>query len=164
MAVGSTGAPAYCPSGLSRQTDLVGTVLPLQVTSDSSERVVIRGKISFLSAVKFEESDLIRFRLTVAGLSSDFYAASVNTASGLRRVLQFRTWPKTLDARQREVLSQGGRFERCWCEIIPVLSSPYDLYSLSVLGTRALLVHETNPLLAVLETLDEQAKDASDRL
>ena len=58
----------------------------------------------------------------------------------------------------------GAKLELCWCEFVPALSSPYDLYSLSVLGARCLLSHRNNSLATVVDALENLGRVAGREL
>jgi hypothetical protein len=167
VAVGDSGATAYCPAGRSRRGDLMATIQPIRVNVDESgQRVAVEGRLRLASPEPVDLSDLVRFRFSQGRIPGEFYGTVTTEGAGLRREIEFRTWPRALtpqDIAQIKRL-EGGKIERCWCELIPALSSPYDSNSLSILGARALLVHETNPLPEVVDILEQLGRAASDQL
>ncbi len=166
VAVGESGATAYCPAGRSRRGDLMATVQPLRVIIDEQQRVCIEGKLRLASPEPVDLSDVIGFRFSQGHIPGEFCGTVVAEGPAVRREIEFRTWPRALGAQETAQVKrlEGGKIERCWSEIIPALSSPYDLNSLSILGARALLVHEKNPLPEVVDELERLGRATSEQL
>lgn len=153
---GQANTNAYCPAGLSKRGDQSVSVRPMRIVTDEQHRTSMEGTLWISSPVPVEVSDVVRFRLSQGWTAGDFFGAVVGNGAGLRQEIQFRTWPRTLELGDAAQLKrhEGGRIERCWCELIPAVSSPYDLHSLAVLGARALLTHDKNPLATVVDALE----------
>jgi hypothetical protein len=167
VAVGDSGATAYCPAGRSRRGDLMATIQPLRVLADEQQhRVSIEGKLRLALPEAVDASDIIRFRFSQGRIAGEFCGTVIAEGAALRREIEFRTWPRVSTPQDIAQLKrfEGGKIERCWCELIPALSSPYDFYSLSILGVRALLVHENNPLPAVVDELERLGRAAGEQL
>lgn len=164
--VGDSGLRAYCPVVGTAESPLAATVRVRQVELTEDNRVSFEGLLHFGSEVHVDKTDLLRLRLSEEQVGVDFYGMVIGPASGWLHQVQFRTWPRPLSASGMARLrrAEGGQFERCWCKLIPVLSSPYDMHSLAVLGARTLLVHEDNPLPEVVEALDRLGRAFSSPL
>jgi hypothetical protein len=163
VALGDSGAAAYCPGGRSRRENLMAIIHPLRVMVDEQQQVAIEGRLRLSSPEPIELSDVIRFRFSEGQIPGEFCGPVITAGAAVRTELEFRTWPRPLTSRD---LAQVRRFEgrdihRCWCELIPALSSPYDFYSLSILGAHALLVHGKNPLTAVKDEWERLGRAAS---
>lgn len=161
VALGSAGSASYCPAGLGRRSELSVVIRPLRVSVDDRRRVSVEGGIYASSPLALGASDVVRFRLSEPGVGGDFYGTVLAEAPGLRRDFRFRTWPRELEAPavERVRRCEGGKFENCWMELIPALSAPYDLYSLAVLGVRALVSHERNPLPEAVDALERLGRE-----
>ena len=149
---GDSEASAYCPAGLSRRTDRNAQIRLLGVDlDDERRRVRLEGTITGSTDIHVAASDIVRFRLPE--ISGEFYGSiSAGSGSGI----QFRTWPRSCDssAIAQFQRSKGGLFGRCWFQLIPALSSPYDLYSFAMLGVRALLCQNQQQLPERVNALD----------
>lgn len=156
VAVGSSGGTAYCPGGLARRGNLNVTIRIDQVISDEQQRTSIEGRITTTLPVQVASSDLVRFRLSEGSVLDDFFGTIFVEGAESREEIGFRTWPQAMTSQNTAELeeSKGGSLARCFCEFIPALSSPYDLYSLSVLGARVLLSHKNNSLSKVVGELE----------
>ncbi len=165
IAAGDTGIPAYCPSTASRRGDMGVTIRPLRINVED-RRVSIEGSIWVSSPFPVETSDIVRFRLTQAGIAGEFFAAVVLDKPGLLQEIKFRTWNRDMTPEEIAQLRrfEGGKLERSWCEFIPVLSSPYDFYSFSLVGARALLVNPTNLVSGVIDELERLGRVAGNQL
>ena len=166
VAVGQSGEAAYCPGGLARRGNLNVTIWIERVVSDDQNRTSLEGRIVTTSMVQVAPSDVARFRLSEGPIQSDFFGAVVLQGAESRDEIEFRTWPRAMTPEHAKELKrlEGGKLALCWCEFIPSLSSPYDLYSLSVLGARVLLSHKNNPLAKVLSELERLGRAAGKHL
>lgn len=166
ISLGESGLPAYCPSGLSKRSNLTVTIRPLRVSLDEEQRVSIEGKIWVAAPVPVAASDMVRFRLTQGQITGDFFGAVIVERTESRQEIEFRTWPRAMNTKEFTELKrcEAGKLELCWCELIPSLSSPYDMYSLSILGMRVLLSHLGNPLSVVVDEMERLGRTAGKHL
>jgi hypothetical protein len=160
---GNSGATAYCPIGFSRRRTLVVAVRVLHVNIEDEQKASLEGTIWTSSPEPVGASDFLRLRIPEDVFAGDFFGTAVTDGGAKGMEFQFRTWPRALSPEEIVKLKglEGGRLERCWCELIPALSSPYDLYSLSVLGARTLLSHDKNPLPLVVDEVERLGRAAS---
>lgn len=161
--LGQSGQPAYCPAGLARRGNLSVTIWVEHVEIGSENRTHLEGRITTQSPVPVNPSDLLHFRLSEGPYTDSLFGTVIQAEAESRQEIEFRTWPRALTPSQATELKtfEGGKLTLCWCEIIPTLSSPYDFYSLSVLGARLFLSHRTNPLAKVVGELERLGRSAS---
>jgi hypothetical protein len=165
VAVGESGSTIYCPAGRSRRSDLIATLRPDKILVDQ-QRLTIEGRLQLLVPEPVDTADIVRFRFSEGPILDDFCGAVLTDGPAQRKEISFRTWPRIFTPEEIAQLRkfEGGKVGRCWSELIPALSSPYDLNSLSILGARALLVHEKNPVGKVADQLEELGRSVSEQL
>jgi hypothetical protein len=127
-----------------------------KVVTDSRDAVTVEGTLATQEHVEPDRSDLVVLQL---GLKSDdvcLYAHLSADSALAADEYRFRTLSHNLPADQVRDLrsSEGVLISEVPFEVIPLLSSPCDLYSLAVLAIRILLVDScTNLPIAVDEML-----------
>lgn len=135
-ATGSSGGSPAGESGLQFGTFFEGTLA-------SHERLSLG------------PNDLIWLRMTVAGVRLDCYATSQGKPGGIAGELRIQTlaqeYPPETVARLRQ--AEGVPIPDVMFEVLPLLSTPFDLYSMGVLAARTLLVNQTTTLPVVLDDL-----------
>jgi len=118
--------------------------------------VIVSGTFGTSERIRPAASDLVWVRLHAGGERVDLYAR-LETEQGLAAgEWRFRTVPqKHPDAGRRGLdAAQGVSISDAPFQVIPLLSTPCDLYSLAVLAVRVLLVGGGNTIAeAVDETL-----------
>src|SRR5262249_46647114 len=100
-------------------------------------------------------NDLVWIRLPLPTGRIDLYG-HLYAAEGLAQgEARFRTVPQRLSENVVSALraAEGVAFARSSFEIVPLLSTPCDLYSIGVLAVRALLVDEETTLAIALDEL-----------
>ena len=157
---GRPGLPDFCLEGLGETVDEETTIRLLTIAADTEERLTIEGHLTTKALVR--SSDHVRLRLRVPGLDDLTFFGRVTGSSSAEGGVSFTTWPRGYATAQAERLRRevGRRIVRCWCAIRPVLSSPYDFYSLSVLGLRTLVANANNPLTALVGDLEDLGRAA----
>ena len=165
---GKTPHPfVYLPEGVGATSHGRGTVRIREVKGPENGRSVVEGTLVAQEALNISPHDLIWIRLPLAGGRLDLYGhlyAEEGLASGEAR---FRTLPLGLPAAQGQALkaASGTALSQASFEIVPLLSTPCDLYSLGVLAVRTLLVNEENTLAIALDetlSLARQANEGGD--
>jgi hypothetical protein len=100
-------------------------------------------------------NDLVWLRFTIGGTRVDTYAVadSRSGAGGGGGELRLRTLAQELPPGAAERLTQGAGvpIPDAMFEVLPLLSTPSDLYSLGVLAVRTLLVNEDTSLPVALD-------------
>jgi hypothetical protein len=108
-------------------------------------------------------SDLIHVRLPVAGGRIDFYGRADESEALAKGETRFRTLPQKLSEPVRNALENlaGAPIANASFEILPLLTSPCDMYALGVLAIRVLLVDEENTLAIALDEMLSLARQVA---
>lgn len=127
-----------------------------QILSNSDDTVTVEGTFATQERIEMTANDLVWLRLNLASGGIDLYAYLEQDSAMASGEWRFRTVAHhSNDAETHDLRSaEGVPMPEIPFEIIPLLSSPCDLYSLAILGIRILLVDNTNSLpVAVDEAL-----------
>jgi len=169
----ATDATYYLPAGVPKVsmyrpvsagpvTQGSGSVRIRKLLPDTrSEETVLEGTLVTQQRVEAGPNDLIWIRLNLSCGRVDLYAHDVSAGSEEKAALaagetRFRTIGQRLGAETADALraAEGVPLPNSPFEIVPLLSTPCDLYSLGVLAVRTLLVDdETTLAVAVDEAL-----------
>jgi hypothetical protein len=108
-------------------------------------------------------SDLIHVRLPIAGGRADLYGRADNAGALAKGETRFRTIPQLLAEPVTNALEQlaGAPVANVSFEILPLLTSPCDMYALGVLAIRVLLVDDENTLAIAVDELLSLAQEAA---
>jgi hypothetical protein len=108
-------------------------------------------------------SDLIHVRLPVAGERVDLYGRVDESEALAKGETRFRTVPQILPERVGSALEElaGASVAHASFEILPLLTSPCDMYALAVLAIRVLLVDEENTLAIAVDEMLSLARAAA---
>jgi hypothetical protein len=100
-------------------------------------------------------SDLIHVRLPIASGRTDLYGRVDESEALAKGETRFRTIPQMLSEPVQSALEQlaGAPVGNASFEILPLLTSPYDMYALGVLAIRILLVDDENTLAIALDEM-----------
>jgi hypothetical protein len=100
-------------------------------------------------------SDLIHVRLPIAGTRTDLYGRVDESEAMAKGETRFRTIPQMLSEPIQNALEQlaGAPIGNASFEILPLLTSPCDMYALGVLAVRILLVDDENTLAIALDEM-----------
>jgi len=133
----------------------------LPATGDGTS---IEGTLVTQERLPARRNDFLQIRLAL-GTQNVVLHGHLELEGGLAAgEVRFRTLPQKLSDAARAALqgAEGVSLSNTAFAIIPVLSTPCDLYGLAVLGVRALLVNDGNTLpVALDELLSLAAKVAS---
>jgi hypothetical protein len=159
----SAGASIYLPAGLSNAIQGTGNVRLRKVLPPDQDRTVIEGTLVTDEKLAGSSNDLVWMRLPLPSGRVDLYGhlyAGEGMAQGEAR---FRTVPQRLPEKVVSALraAEGVAFARAPFEIVPLLSTPCDLYSLGVLAVRTLLVDEETTLAVALDELLSLARQVA---
>lgn len=149
------GASIYQPPGLGTSMHGLGSVRVRKVFPPESGRLSIEGTLVSAETISVSPRDLLWVRLPLASGRVDLYGhlyVEDGLASGEAR---FRTFPQALPAAAAAALAgaEGVSFPQAPFEVVPLHSSPCDLFSLGVLAVRALLVNEQNSHAQALDEM-----------
>ncbi len=164
LVVGGSDLQYYLPSpaaGTSVYRPLV-TTLPTKgrasvrirgVLSKTGEPATVEGTFATQERIEMASHDLVWLRLNLAGGEIDLYAHLESDAALAAGEWRFRTVAQGMKDTQVADLraAAGVPMPQTPFEVIPLLSSPCDLYSLAVLAIRILLIDNTNSLPVVLD-------------
>ncbi|MCB9845580.1 MAG: hypothetical protein H6811_06310 [Phycisphaeraceae bacterium] len=121
---------------------------------ESDQSAIIEGTLWSDEGIVASASDLAWLSPTIGGERVDVYARLERDKALAPGEWRVRSLEHRFDAKTVAAIKaiEGVRIERTPFEIVPVLSSPCDLYALGVLGVRSLLV---NPQTTLAIALDE---------
>jgi len=134
----ATSPSIYNPDGFQFQRDSRGDFKCRNVLA-ASGGTIIEGTLSVQESLAISRQDLIWLRVPLAGSRIELFGHT-DATRGTSGELAFRSVPQMLAAGDAEMIRQHFRFPGCSYEIIPQMSSPFDLYSLAVLSIRCLFV------------------------
>jgi hypothetical protein len=108
-------------------------------------------------------SDLIHVRLPVAGGRADLYGRVDESEALATGETRFRTLPQLLSEPVKNALEQlvGAPIGNAGFEILPLLTTPCDMYALGVLAIRVLLVDDENTLAIALDEMLSLAREVA---
>jgi hypothetical protein len=157
----SAGTSIYLPEGLSEPLQGSGQVRIRKVLAPEQGRTVLEGTLIPQEMIKVSPHDLLWMRLPLTSGRVDLYGHLYAAESLAQGEIRFRTlaqrFPEATVAALRA--SEGISFARSPFEVVPLLSSPCDLYSLGVLAVRTLLVDEKNTLGVALDEILSMARE-----
>lgn len=148
-------ASIYLPEGIGASLRGSGSVRLRQVQAAESNRLIIEGTLVLQERQAFSAHDLFWIRLPLAAGRVDLYGHLYSAESLARAEVRFHTVPQSFPDSVAKALkaAEGASFPRSPFEVVPLLSSPCDLYSLGVLAVRTLLVNEQNTLAVALDEM-----------
>lgn len=164
LAIESSSMQYYLPSptaGTSIYRPLVSSV-PIKgrasvrmrsVLSEAGDTTVVEGTFATHERIDVASHDLVWLRINLACGDIDLYAHLESDSAMAAGEWRFRTVAQSIKHAEVSDLkaAEGVPMPEIPFEIIPLLSSPCDLYSLAVLAIRILLVDNTNSLPVVLD-------------
>ena len=149
------GTSIYRPPMLTLPTAGEATLRVREVLPKAAEGVSIEATLATDERLEIAASDLVHIRLSLPIGRVDLYGR-LNEAQALAKgEARLRTLPQQLPDSVSAALAQaaGASITKATFEILPLLSSPCDLYSAAVLATRILLVDEENTLAIVVDEM-----------
>jgi len=150
------GTSVYRPLITSLPTKGRASIRIRQVLPDTGDTTILEGTFSTQERINIATCDILWFRINLAQRDIDLYAHLEADSAMAHGEWRFRTIGQFFDDAQTSALrpAEGVPMSDIPFEIIPLLSSPCDLYSLAVMAARILLVDNTNSLpVALDETL-----------
>ena len=151
----ASAASTYLPEGLSVSWQGTASVRLRKVLPPDQGRTVLEGTLVTEEQLARSPNDLVWIRLPLPAGRIDLYG-HVYAGEGLPQgEARFRTVPQRLPESVVTTLraAEGVSFARSAFEVVPLLSTPCDLYSLGVLAVRTLLVDEESTLAVALDDL-----------
>ena len=127
-----------------------------KVFTDSEDTVTVEGTFSTQESIKPMRSDLVAMYLNLAATQFSLHAHLTEDSALASGEWRFRALLSGLEeTRIRDLqAAEGVPMPEVPFEVLPLLSTPYDLYALAILATRILLVDASTSLpVAVDEVL-----------
>jgi len=136
----------------------VRKVLPPALTGTSLEATLATDERLNVAA-----SDLIHVCLPLSGSHVDLFGRVDESQALAVGETRFRTVPQKFPESVRDALESvaGTSIGSASFEILPLLSSPYDMYAIAVLATRILLVDEETTLPVALDEMLSLARQVA---
>ncbi len=162
LAIEDTNLQYYLPSpvaGTSIYRPLVSSVptkgrASLRIRSvltETNDTTVVEGTFTTQERIEIASHDIVWLRINLACGDVDLYAHLESDSAMASGEWRFRTVAQNLQHTGDIKAAEGVPMPEVQFEIIPLLSSPCDLYSLAVLAIRIFLVDNTNSLPVVLD-------------
>ena len=121
------------------------------VLSEANDTTVVEGTFTTQERIEIASQDIVWLRINLACGDVDLYAHLESDSAMASGEWRFRTVAQNLKHTGDLKAAEGVPIPEVQFEIIPLLSSPCDLYSLAVLAIRIFLVDNTNSLPVVLD-------------
>ncbi len=151
----TSGTSIYRPLVSSLPTKGRASVRIRSVLSEKNDVTVVDGTFATAERLDMASRDLVWLRISLASGDIDLYSYIESDSAMAADEWRFRTVGQHLkDSEISDLQAVAGiPMPDVPFEVIPLLSSPCDLYSLAVLATRILFVDSTNSLPLVLDEM-----------
>jgi len=159
----ASGASVYHPESAGQAARGRGTVRIRQVLPESSGGTVVEGTFATQERFQVARYDLIWLRLNLGCGRVDLYGQLEQAAALAAGEWRFRTVGQRLPEEAVSALhaAEGVPVTETPFEIIPLLSSPCDMYGLAVLAVRTLLVNSQTTLPVALDEMLSLARQVA---
>src|SRR6185295_13014309 len=126
-------------------------------------RTVLEGTLVMQERMDVSPHDLLWIRLPMPAGRVDLYGHLYTTDGLAQGEARFRTLPQKHAPELVNALrgAEGVAFARSPFEVVPLLSTPCDLYALGVLAVRTFLVNPQNTLAVALDEVLSLARQAA---
>ena len=159
------GTSVYRPLVTSLPTKGHASIRIRRVLPDTGDTTILEGTFTTHERIATASRDLVWLRVNLAHGDIDLYAHLEADSAMAPGEWRFRTIGQSMNDAETTDLraAEGVPVPNIPFEIIPLLSSPCDLYSLAVMAVRILLVDNTTSLpVALDETLSLPRQIAGD--
>ena len=153
LPVRTPGTSVYRPLVTSLPTQGKAAIRIRKVLPDTSDTTAVEGTFTTRERIEMASNDIVWFRLNLACGDINLYAHLEKDSAMAASEWRFRTVAQKIHETRISHLrkAEGVPVADVPFEIIPLLSSPYDLYSLAVMAVRILLVDNTSSLPVTLD-------------
>lgn len=153
----------YRPQSLGVGAAGVGTVRIREVLTKAGEDTVLEGTLATDERIEATKNDLVWLHLPLGGGRVDLYARLESDTAMAKGEWRFRTIQQRHSPEEYKALvaAKGVPLPSVAFEVVPLLSTPCDLYSLGVLAVRVLLAGEKSALPIALDEVLSLAKQAA---
>jgi hypothetical protein len=127
------------------------------------DRTVIEGTLQVRDDIDAGKRDLAWIRLAVGGESVALYGHLERDRALGPQEWRFRSLAQSFSGKTAESLraAEGVLFDEVPLQVVPVLSSPCDLYAMAVLAVRTLLANKQTTLAVALDEMTSLARSAA---
>lgn len=150
-----TGGPGiYRPAAMGHGVSGRGLLRLRRVTTDGSG-TVLEATLTCRERLSAGSRDLVWLRFTAGGARAEAYGLVEQESALARGEIRVRTVAQRMehDLASRLKQAEGVPIQDALFELVPMLSTPVDLYGLGVLGVRTLLVDGRNTLPIAFDEL-----------
>jgi hypothetical protein len=157
------GTSIYLPEGLNASLQSSGSVRIRKVLPPDQGRTQLEGTLVMQERINVSPHDLLWIRLPLPSGRVDLYGHLYTTDGLAQGEARFRTVKQNLPPEVVNALraAEGVSFARSPFEVVPLLSTPCDLYSLGVLAVRTFLVNPQNTLAVALDEVLSLARQVA---
>jgi hypothetical protein len=141
----------------------LATVRIRKVLAPAQQGTSLEATLATDERLNVAQSDLIHVRLPIGGSRVDLYGNVDESEALAQGETRFRTIPQMYPESVRRDLEafSGAPLSRVNYELLPLLSSPCDMYALGVLAVRVLLVDDENSLPIALDEMLSLAREVA---
>jgi len=163
LRAGGVAMSVYRPQHAGAPVRGAGTVRIRQVLPDSANRTILEGTFVTQERIEAAHMDLLWLRLNPGHGRVDLYAYLEPDSALASGEWRFRTVGQRLSDTDQTALraAEGVPIHNTRFEVVPLLSTPCDLYSLGVLAVRALLVDTSTTLPVALDEVLSLARQVA---
>jgi hypothetical protein len=157
------GPSIYQPEMRSLATRGSANVRIRKVFPPTPEGTSLEATLATDERLNVTASDLIHVRLPVADGRVDLFGRVDESEALAKGETRFRTLPQRLPEGLRNALERlaGAPLVNVSFEILPLLTSPCDMYALGVLAIRVLLVDDENTLAVAVDEMLSLAREVA---
>jgi hypothetical protein len=148
-------ASVYRPMNASAPAKGRASVRIRQISTNTDKVSTVEGTLSTHERIEFFYNDLVWLRINHGSTTTSLYARLEKDSAMAPGEWRFRTVPHKISSDDLANLkkAEGIPMSETPFEVIPLLSSPCDLYALGVLATRILLVNNSTTLPLALDAV-----------
>jgi hypothetical protein len=163
LAGGQAGASVYKPASAGQSARGRASVRIRQVLPESGGQTIVEGTLATQERFAAARYDLVWLRMNLACGRVDLYGQLEQATALAAGEWRFRTVGQRFGQEAVSALrsAEGVPVNDTPFEIIPLLSTPFDLYSLAVLGVRMLLVNDKTTIPVALDEMLSLARQLS---
>jgi hypothetical protein len=157
------GTSIYHPEGLNVSLQSSGNVRIRKVLPPDQDRTLLEGTLVMQDRINVSPHDLLWIRLPLPSGRVDLYGNLYTTDGLAQGEARFRTIAQKLHPEVVAALraAEGVSFARSPFEVVPLLSSPCDMYALGVLAVRTFLTNPQNTLAVALDEVLSLGRQAA---
>lgn len=163
LRAGTAGTSVYRPASAGDPIRGRGTARIRQVVIGSRDQTVIEGTFDAQERIQAGQMDLLWLRLNLGDRRMDLYAYIDPQSALAAGEIRFHTVGQRLGEAETAALkaAEGVPQRNAPFEVVPLLSTPCDLYSLGVLAVRTLLVRPPTTLPVALDEMLSLARQVA---